>query len=183
VIFAESRQAPRAVPRAALAASAAVICLGALGATPRAAVAAFLLATMAVLAAIDIERRVLPNRIVLPAAAIVLGAQLVLFPEHAAAWVLGALLAALVLLAAHVAYPAGMGMGDVKVALLLGAALGAAVAVALVVAVAAAAVAAVVILARNGRGSSLPFGPFLALGAAVAVFAGDALLNAYLATL
>jgi leader peptidase (prepilin peptidase)/N-methyltransferase len=183
VIFAESLQAPRALPRAALGAAAVVACIGALGLTPRAAVAAFLLAVMAVLAAIDIERRVLPNRIVLPAAAAVLAAQLVLFPEHAAAWILGALLAALVVLVAHIAYPAGMGMGDVKVALLLGAALGATVAVALVVAVAAAAVAAVYLLARSGRGSTLPFGPFLALGATVAVFAGDQLLNAYLATL
>jgi leader peptidase (prepilin peptidase)/N-methyltransferase len=183
VIFAESRQAPRAVPRAALAASAAVICFGALGATPRAAVAAFLLAVMAVLAAIDIERRVLPNRIVLPAAVIVLAAQLVFFPEHAAAWILGALVAALVVLAAHVAHPAGMGMGDVKVALLLGAALGASVAVALVVAVVAAALAGAFMLARHGRKSTLPFGPFLALGAVVAVFAGNALVNAYLASL
>ena len=90
MIFAESRQAPRAVPRAALAAIAAVACVGALGLTARAAVAAFLLAVMAVLAAIDLESRVLPNRIVLPAAALVLAAQLVLFPEHAAAWILGA---------------------------------------------------------------------------------------------
>jgi leader peptidase (prepilin peptidase)/N-methyltransferase len=183
VIFADSRQAPRAVPRAMLAAAAAVVCFGALGPTPRAAIAAFLLAVMAVLAAIDVERRALPNRIVLPAAAVILAAQLLLFPEHAAAWALGALLAALVVLAAHVAYPAGMGMGDVKVALLLGAALGAAVAVALVVAITAAALAAVYVLARNGRGSTLPFGPFLALGAAVAVFAGDAIVNAYLSTL
>ncbi len=183
MIFAESRQAPRAVPRAALAAAAAAACFAALGFTLRAAVAAFLLSVMAVLAAIDLESRMLPNRIVLPAAALVLAAQLALFPEHAAGWILGAVIAALVLLGAHIAYPAGMGMGDVKVALLLGAALGAAVAVALAVAVVAAAVAAVFVLARHGRGSSLPFGPFLALGAAVAVFAGDALLNAYLATL
>jgi leader peptidase (prepilin peptidase) / N-methyltransferase len=183
VIFAESLQAPRAVPRAALAAAAVVACIGAFGLTPRAAVAAFLLAVMAVLAAIDIERRVLPNRIVVPAAAAVLAAQLVLFPEHATAWILGALLAALVVLVAHLAYPAGMGMGDVKVALLLGAALGAAVAVALVVAVAAAALVAVFVLARNGRNSTLPFGPFLAIGTAVAVFAGEPLLHAYLATL
>jgi leader peptidase (prepilin peptidase)/N-methyltransferase len=183
VIFAESRQAPRAVPRAALAATAAVVCFGALGFTAHAAIAAFLLAVMAVLAAIDVERRVLPNRIVLPAVAVVLAAQLALFPEHAAAWILGAFLAALVVLAAHVAYPAGMGMGDVKVALLLGAALGAAVAVALVAAVVAAALAGAFMLARHGPKSTLPFGPFLAVGAAVAVFAGEPLLHAYLNTL
>jgi leader peptidase (prepilin peptidase)/N-methyltransferase len=76
-----------------------------------------------------------------------------------------------------------MGMGDVKVALLLGAALGATVAVALVAAVAAAALAGGFMLARHGRKSTLPFGPFLAAGAAVAVFAGEPLLHAYLNTL
>ena len=150
--------------------------------TAHTAIAAALLAVMAVLAVIDIRRRVLPNRIVLPAALVVLAAQLVLRPEHWLAWVLGASLAALCLLLLHIAYPPGMGMGDVKVALLLGAALGAAVSVALVVAVLAAAVAGVVLLATRGARSTLPFGPFLALGAAVAVFAGEPLLHAYLAT-
>jgi leader peptidase (prepilin peptidase)/N-methyltransferase len=148
-----------------------------------AAVAAALLAVMTVLAVIDVRRRILPNRIVLPATAAVLTAQLVFFPDHALAWVLGALLAALCLLVLHVAYPPGMGMGDVKVALLLGAALGAAVSVALVTAVVTAALAAVVVLARSGPRTALPFGPFLALGAAVAVFAGEPLLHAYLSTL
>lgn len=183
MIFAESVHAPRFAPRGALAGAAALACFAALGVTAHAAVAAFLLAVMAVLAAIDVERRILPNRIVLPAAAVVLAAQLLLFPEHALAWVLGAALAALCLLAAHVAHPSGMGMGDVKVALLLGAALGAAVSVALVVAVVGAAVAAVAVIAKRGRGTTLPFGPFLALGAAVAVFWGDPLLHAYLSTL
>jgi leader peptidase (prepilin peptidase) / N-methyltransferase len=146
-------------------------------------VAAALLAVMGVLAVIDVRTRLLPNRIVLPAAAAFLAVQLLLFPEHALAWVLGALLAALCLLVLHVAYPPGMGMGDVKVALLLGAALGAAVSVALVVAVLASAIAAVVVLARSGPRSTLPFGPFLALGAAVAVFAGEPLLHAYFSTL
>ncbi|MGZ8694898.1 MAG: prepilin peptidase [Gaiellaceae bacterium] len=183
MIFAESVRAPRHAPRAALACAAALACFAGLGLTAEAAIAAFLLAVMAVLAAIDVERRVLPNRIVLPAVAVVLAAQLALFPEHALAWILGALLAALCLLAAHVAHPSGMGMGDVKVALLLGAALGAAVAVALAVAIVAAALVAALVLARHGRGSTVPFGPFLALGAVVAVFAGDPILHAYLATL
>jgi leader peptidase (prepilin peptidase) / N-methyltransferase len=148
-----------------------------------AAVAAALLTVMAVLAVIDVRTRLLPNRIVLPAAAVILAAQLVFFPEHALAWVLGALLAALCLFVLHLAYPPGMGMGDVKVALLLGAALGAAVSVALVVAVVASALAAVVVLAVRGPRTTLPFGPFLALGAAVAVFAGEPLLHAYLASI
>jgi leader peptidase (prepilin peptidase) / N-methyltransferase len=84
------------------------------------------------------------------------------------------------------AYPAGMGMGDVKLALLMGAALGKTVAVALMLGMVAALVPAVILLARHGskaRKMGIPFGPFLALGSVVALFWGDALLNAYLALL
>jgi leader peptidase (prepilin peptidase)/N-methyltransferase len=76
-----------------------------------------------------------------------------------------------------------MGMGDVKLALLLGAALGRTVPVALMVGMVAALVPSVVILARHGRAGrkmGIPFGPFLALGSVVALFAGSALLDAYL---
>jgi leader peptidase (prepilin peptidase)/N-methyltransferase len=76
-----------------------------------------------------------------------------------------------------------MGMGDVKLAAFLGAGLGAVVAVALFVGVFAAFVPAVVLLARHGRAArkqAIPFGPFLALGGVVGLFAGDAILGWYL---
>jgi leader peptidase (prepilin peptidase) / N-methyltransferase len=79
-----------------------------------------------------------------------------------------------------------MGMGDVKLCLLLGVALGQLVVVALFVGLLAALAPALVVVLRRGRaarGAGIPFGPFLAVGAIVALFWGDALLDAYLGTL
>src|SRR5213078_1225496 len=129
----------------------------------------------------DLTHRIIPNRIVVPAAAIVLVAHTAL--QANAEWAIAALAAALFLFVAALAYPGGMGMGDVKLALLLGAALGRTVPAALMVGMVAALVPSVVILARHGRAGrkmAIAFGPFLALGGVVALFAGSALLDAYL---
>jgi leader peptidase (prepilin peptidase) / N-methyltransferase len=146
--------------------------------------ASFFCAALVALSAIDLERLILPDRIVLPSFAIVLVAHLALEPDHAVEWVGGSLGASLFLFLALLAYPAGMGMGDVKLALLLGAMLGKTVAVGLLIGCVAALVPAVVLLARHGmaaRKMGIPFGPFLAFGAVVALFAGEWLLDAYLA--
>lgn len=161
-------------------------CFAYFGLTARAFVAAFFLCVLVVLSAIDAQRRILPNRIVLPATAIVFAAQTAFFPDRTLTWALAGLLASLSLFLAFLVYPPGMGMGDVKLALLLGVALGEAVAVALVVAILAVFVAAVVLIVRNGaaaRTSALAFGPFLALGSVVALFFGEPLLDAYVALL
>jgi leader peptidase (prepilin peptidase)/N-methyltransferase len=79
-----------------------------------------------------------------------------------------------------------MGMGDVKLALLLGFALGPTVPVAMMVGMISALVPAVVLYAQHGsaaRKMRIPFGPFLAFGGVVALFAGPALLHAYLSLL
>ena len=159
-------------------------CVLAFGVSGRAAVAAFFCAVLVALSAIDLEHRIVPNRIVLPAAAVVLVAQTALEPSLE--WTLGALGASLFLLVAALAYPAGMGMGDVKLALLLGAALGKAVPIALMAGMLAALVPSVVLLARHGAGArrmGIPFAPFLAVGGIVALFAGERLFDAYLALL
>ena len=119
----------------------------------------------------------------MPAAAIVLVANsaLTLSPQ----WVIGAFAAAGFLLAAALAYPAGMGMGDVKLALLMGAALGKTVSVALMVGMFAAMIPGVYLLARHGKAArkmGVPFGPFLALGSVVALFWGHDILHAYFTT-
>ena len=88
--------------------------------------------------------------IVLPAAAIVLVAMTVLEPS--AEWALGAFGAAFFLFLAALAYPKGMGMGDVKLALLLGAMLGRTVPVALMLGMLAALVPSIVLFARHGSG-------------------------------
>jgi leader peptidase (prepilin peptidase) / N-methyltransferase len=146
--------------------SAAVLARYGLGAPGL--IAAFTTAVLVVVSVIDFESRRLPNRIVLPSAALVLGARLASAPEHWKAWIGASLGAFACFLVLALVYPAGLGMGDVKLALLLGAALGGAVLPALLVGTLAAGVAGLVVLARQGIGArrrALPFGPFLAFGA------------------
>jgi leader peptidase (prepilin peptidase) / N-methyltransferase len=146
-------------------------------------VAAYFCAALVVLSAIDAERRILPDLIVLPSWVLVLAAQIALYPGRTLEWVAGSLGASLFLFLALVAYPRGMGMGDVKLALLLGAMLGKAVSVGLMVGMLSALVFSTVLFAQHGlaaRKMAIPFGPFLAFGALVALFAGDAVLSAYL---
>jgi leader peptidase (prepilin peptidase)/N-methyltransferase len=159
-------------------------CVFRFGLTADAAVAAFFCAVLVAISATDVERRIIPNRIVLPAAAVVLAANTMLHPS--AEWAVAGLGAALFLFVAALAYPGGMGMGDVKLALLLGVALGRAVPVAMMVGMLSALVPSVVLLARHGsaaRKMRIPFGPFLAFGGVVALFAGTAILHAYLSLL
>lgn len=156
------------------------------GLSGKALVAAFFCAVLVVLSAIDAERRILPDLIVLPATAIVLAAQVALFPDRALEWVIAALGASLFLFLALLAYPRGMGMGDVKLAMLLGAALGQTVTVGLMVGMLAALVYSSILFARHGfaaRKMAIPFGPFLAFGSLVSLFAGEGILSAYLGLL
>ena len=159
-------------------------CFLVFGFTWDAAVASLFCATLVAVSVTDLERRIIPNKIVLPAAAIVLAAQTVLHPS--VEWALAGLAASTFLLVAALVYPAGMGMGDVKLALLLGVMLGRVVPVALMVGMLSALVPAIVLLARHGqagRKMGIPFGPFLALGGLVGLFAGEQLLDAYLSLL
>ncbi|HEX4518165.1 MAG TPA: prepilin peptidase [Gaiellaceae bacterium] len=156
-------------------------CILDFGVTPTALVAAVFCATLVVITVTDLERRIIPNRIVLPAAAFVLVGNTLI--DHSPQWAIAAVAASGFLLLAALAYPRGLGMGDVKLALLLGAALGTTVPVALMTGFLAALVPSIVLLARHGsaaRKMAIPLGPFLALGGLVALFAGDAIVNAYL---
>jgi len=155
-------------------------CFWKFGLSADAGVAAFLCLTLVAVSATDLEHRIIPNRIVVPAGLLVLLANTALHPRPA--WGIGAVGASGFLLASALAYPAGMGMGDVKLAFLMGAALGRTVPVALFVGMVAALVPGVVLLVRHGRAArkmGVPFGPFLALGSVVALFAGPWLLDAY----
>lgn len=161
-----------------------VACVLRFGLTLDALVAAGFCAMLVAVSVTDLERRIIPNAIVLPGAAVVLVAQTLLHPS--AEWSVAAFGAALFLFLAALAYPGGMGMGDVKLALLLGAMLGRSVTVALMLGLLAAIVPAVVLLVRHGtsaRKMAIPLGPFLAGGGIVALFAGDRLLDAYLTLL
>ncbi len=155
-------------------------CVLAFGLSGQMLVSAFFCVVLVAVSAIDLTHRIIPNRIVLPAFAIVLPAQTLLEPSPE--WALAALAASGFLFLAVLAYPAGMGMGDVKLALLMGAALGKAVGVALMLGMLFALVPAVFLLARHGsaaRKMGIPFGPFLALGSVVALFFGDSILDWY----
>jgi leader peptidase (prepilin peptidase)/N-methyltransferase len=155
-------------------------CVWKFGLTGSAAVAAFFCLALVAVSATDIEHRIIPNRIVLPAAVLVLAANTALHPGPR--WALAALGASGFLFAAALAYPKGMGMGDVKLALLMGAALGKTVPVAMMIGMSSALVPGVYLLVRHGKAArkmGVPFGPFLALGSVAALFAGPWLLDAY----
>jgi len=159
-------------------------CVLAFGLTVKTAAAAVACAALVVVTATDLERRIVPNRVVLPAAAVVLVLQTISHPSPE--WALGAVGAAGFLLLAALAYPGGMGMGDVKLALLIGALLGVTTPVGIMLGLLLALVPSAVLLARHGasaRRLAIPFAPFLAAGAVVALFAGNHILHAYLGVL
>lgn len=173
----------RPLARAAVAGVGSVLALGCFlrfGLDGEGLFAAAFVVVLGVLTVIDLEQRRLPDRIVLPGAAVALAAQVALQPDRTVEWVLSAVGAALFLFLPLLLYPSGMGMGDVKLALMLGAALGTSVVLALLVASFAVAFAGIAMIVRHGsaaRKRTLPFGPFLAGGAVVALFAGGALPN------
>jgi leader peptidase (prepilin peptidase)/N-methyltransferase len=158
----------------------AAACVLKFGATWDALLAAFFCLVLVALSAADVRYRLVPNRIVLPAAAIVLVAQTVLHPS--VEWLLAGLAGAGFLLVAALAYPAGMGMGDVKLALLLGFMVGRNVGVALMAGMISALLPSAVLFARHGskaRKMAIPFAPFLALGGVIALFWGPAIWDWY----
>jgi leader peptidase (prepilin peptidase) / N-methyltransferase len=155
-------------------------CVVAFGFTLHALAAAVFCAALVVVTATDLTHRIVPNLVVLPAAAIV--CVLMTAAEPSPEWAIAGLGAAAFLLLVALAYPGGMGMGDIKLALLMGVALGWTVAVALPLGMVLALVPAAVLFARHGSGArkmAIPFAPFLALGSVIALFAGDALVHAY----
>ena len=145
------------------------------------AIASVFLAALVTVSATDLERRIIPNRVVVPAAVVVLVANTIVHPS--VEWVIAGIAASGFLLVAAIAYPGGMGMGDVKLAALLGFMLGRSVAVALLLGFIAALVPSIVLMVRHGRDArkmAIPLGPFLALGGVIALFAGGSVLHWYL---
>lgn len=143
------------------------------GLTSYGALAAAFSTVLVALSAIDVRHRIVPDRIVLPAAGIVLALHTLLDPSPE--WAIAAFGTAAFLLAAVLVYPPGLGMGDVKLALLLGAMLGGSVLLAMMLGFLAALLPSLVLLARHGkkaRKMAIPLVPFLALGAVVALFFG-----------
>ena len=139
-------------------------------------------AMLIAVAAIDLEHRIVPNKILLPMAVWGVGASALVRPDALPELLIAGAAAFAALLLAAVAYPAGMGMGDVKLAGVMGLYLGLSVVPALLLAFAGGALVGIAIIARHGsagRKMGVPFAPFMALGALAGLLAGPELIDLY----
>jgi leader peptidase (prepilin peptidase)/N-methyltransferase len=152
-------------------------CFAVFGISAEAFVDAIACGVLVAVSVVDLERRIVPNRIIVPALVVALVVQTARDPS--VEWIAASLAAGGFYFIAALVYPAGLGMGDVKLAAFLGAWLGAPVIVALFAGSILAVLPAVVILVRHGRAGrkvGIPFAPFLAGGAIIALFFGDTIL-------
>lgn len=143
-----------------------------------------LVTTLVPITLIDLRERLIPNKITLPSAVAALAAGLLLDLDFVPEQLIAAAAAFAFFFLAAWLYPRGMGMGDVKLAGVLGLYLGRAVAPAIFIALISGVLVGAIVIARlgqaKGRKTAVPFGPFLALGGIIAFFAGDAIVDAYL---
>jgi leader peptidase (prepilin peptidase)/N-methyltransferase len=175
---------PATVPAAAATVVLAACVAAAQGSLAGAVLRGAMVLAVVPCALIDLERRIIPNRITGPGAVVALVIGLALDPGGEPGRLLAGALAGGFLLVAALVYPAGMGMGDVKLTGMMGLFLGGAIVVALFVALIASVLTGVAIATRRGaraaRKTALPFGPYLAAGGVFAALAGDPILHAYL---
>jgi leader peptidase (prepilin peptidase)/N-methyltransferase len=133
----------------------------------------------------DLDRRVIPNKVLLVAAVAGVAIAAVGDPSSLPERAIAAAAAGGGLFLVVLAYPRGMGLGDVKLAAVMGLFLGRNVVPAILVALLAGSIVGLALIARDGaaaRKRAIPFGPFLALGGVVGLLAGDQLLDLYLST-
>jgi len=131
----------------------------------------------------DLERRIIPNKILIVAAALGVAIAAVGDPGSLPERAIAAATAGGLLFLAALAYPRGMGLGDVKLAAVMGLFLGRNVAPAILVALLGGSLVGLAMIARHGaaaRKRAIPFGPFLALGGVAGLLAGDELVDWYL---
>jgi leader peptidase (prepilin peptidase)/N-methyltransferase len=138
------------------------------------------------IALIDLDHRIIPNKLMLVGTVVSIAIVLLTQPDSLTEHLIAAAGAGGFLLIAALAYPAGMGMGDVKLAGVMGLFLGRAVGPAMFVALISGSVVGALIIARKGakegRKTAIPFGPYLAFGGLVGLFAGDVIVDWYLDT-
>ena len=144
------------------------------------------LAFVIMLAAItltDLDERVIPNKILIAGAVVGLAIIIPFDPGSLGERAIAAAVAGGLLFLAALAYPGGMGLGDVKLAAVMGLYLGRSVAPAILIALLSGSLVGLYLMARHGakaRKAAIPFGPFLALGGVVGMLAGDAMIDFYL---
>jgi leader peptidase (prepilin peptidase)/N-methyltransferase len=139
-------------------------------------------AMLIAVASIDLEHRIVPNRILLPLAVWAIGAGAVVHVNQLPEMLIAGAGAFTALLLAALAYPGGMGMGDVKLAGVMGLYLGVSVVPSLLVAFLLGSVVGIAIVVRHGaaaRKKGVPFAPFMALGGLVGLLAGPELIDLY----
>ena len=144
--------------------------------------ACFFIAVMIVVAFIDWELMIIPNVIALPAFVVGLAASIALDPARWWVYLVAALGAALFLFILALIWPGGMGAGDIKLALFMGAVLGGMVIAAMFLAFLSGAVVGLILIATKlkTRKDHIPFGPYLAFGSVLALLCGPWMLDAYL---
>lgn len=133
----------------------------------------------------DLERRIIPNKILIVASVLGVAIAAATDPGSLPERAIAAAAAGGLLFLAALAYPRGMGLGDVKLAAVMGLFLGRNVAPAMLVALLAGSMVGLAMMARDGaaaRKRAIPFGPFLAFGGVVGLLAGDELVDWYLGT-
>jgi leader peptidase (prepilin peptidase) / N-methyltransferase len=164
----------------------ALLCVGAVlagGSTATIVLNVTFILLLVPIALIDVEHRIIPNKLTALGVVLALAIGTALDPSGEPERLIAGLAAGGALLLAALAYPGGMGMGDVKLAGVMGMFLGSAVAPAMLLALFAGVLFGVFLAARKGtrkaRKTAVPFGPFLAFGSLIAVFAGDPLVNWY----
>jgi leader peptidase (prepilin peptidase)/N-methyltransferase len=150
-----------------------------------AALGLLFVSTLVAVTVTDLELRLIPNKILLVSALLGLAVAAAVDPGSLPERILAATAAGGLLFLAALAYPRGMGLGDVKLAAVMGLYLGRDVGPAIFVALLAGAVVGLAMIAREGasaRKKGIPFGPFLAFGGVVGLLAGEQLLDLYLST-
>jgi leader peptidase (prepilin peptidase)/N-methyltransferase len=131
---------------------------------------------------IDYDHMIIPTRIVLPGTALGLMASVALHPQQWWVYLAGSLGAGAFMFALAMIWAGGMGPGDIRMALFMGAVLGKYVILALFLAFLSGGVVGAYLIAskKRSRKDRIPFGPYLAVGSVLAVLAGQTLLGAYL---
>jgi len=148
---------------------------------------ALLTTALLIVSCIDLAHTIIPDAITLPGTVVGLGTSLWLTPVGLRNAILGVLLGSglfllMAILSVVMLKREGMGGGDIKLIAMLGAFLGwhAVLVTIFLAAVLGASVGlALILLRRKGRREPLPFGPFLALGALLAMVWGDTILTWY----